>query len=364
MRPALALLAVALVAGPAAAQVPTPAARPAQPAAEPSPPSAEERPMLPPVAGAARAAQPDSLAPMTPPGPQQADVAPAPSQAAPPAPPDGAVAQPASAPNAAPATPADFGPDPNRGRLVALGGWTQSGRAACTQCHGMDGLGDASGAFPRLAGLDGWYLYKSLRDYASGARPNAVMTPVARALSDREMQDVAAHYAGFTDLPYAPPAAALDTATLQKGAAIVAVGLPDQGVAACSSCHGENGAGGGVAYPRIAGQSAPYVERQLRLWKTGGRDGDPMNVMEQVAKAMSDDDIAAVAAWLATVDPGPVPTETAATAAPAGQGAAGSVEQGTDAKVSPATAPGTAAPPADPAATPPWLPGAQGGARP
>ena len=47
------------------------------------------------------------------------------------------------------------------GRLVAMGG-SDAGDSgmACITCHGSDGAGDGSGAFPRLAGQAGWYTYK------------------------------------------------------------------------------------------------------------------------------------------------------------------------------------------------------------
>ena len=50
----------------------------------------------------------------------------------------------------------------------------------CFMCHGLDGVGDSAGAFPRLTGQAAFYMYKQLIDYASGARPNDVMTPIAR----------------------------------------------------------------------------------------------------------------------------------------------------------------------------------------
>ena len=71
-------------------------------------------------------------------------------------------------------------PDLERGRAVAMGaGTTTSSRSACHTCHGMHGAGDSSGAFPRLSGQAAWYLYKQLKDYASGERQNDVMSPVA-----------------------------------------------------------------------------------------------------------------------------------------------------------------------------------------
>lgn len=212
-----------------------------------------------------------------------------------------AVVLPTIAPSAA-QEPGTSGPDPNKGRFLAIGGQSQSGRASCVQCHGLEGLGDSSGAFPRLAGLDGWTLYKALRDYAAGLRESEIMGPVAAVLTDREMQDVAAWYAGFDELPYeAQPE--ISAEERQLGAALVAVGAPERGIPACSSCHGQNGIGGGVAFPRIAGQYAPYLEHQLNKWREGTRDGDPMNVMEQVARGMSEEDVRLVSLYLAAVDP-------------------------------------------------------------
>ena len=77
------------------------------------------------------------------------------------------------------------------GRLVAMGGSEAGGSGmACITCHGAEGQGDGSGAFPRLAGMSGWYMYKQLVDYASGDRPNQVMTGVAQRLTEYEMARV------------------------------------------------------------------------------------------------------------------------------------------------------------------------------
>lgn len=210
-------------------------------------------------------------------------------------------------------------PDPLAGRFVAIGGQLVSARPSCVQCHGLEGLGDTSGAFPRLAGLDGWTLYKALRDYAEGLRESAVMGPVASQLSDRQMQDVAAWYAGFQDLPYDHrPEVSMEER--QHGGALVAVGAPERGIPACSSCHGASGVGGGVAFPRIAGQYAPYLRLQLEKWRAGLRDGDPMNVMERIARSMTPQDIRAVSLYLASVDPlavAPPPSEPAPALEPA-----------------------------------------------
>jgi cytochrome c553 len=59
-----------------------------------------------------------------------------------------------------------------------------------------------------------------------------------------------------------------------------------------------------MIYPSLAGQYAPYTGFQLRLWKEGRRDGDPMNVMELISKAMTDEQIRAVSLCFASIQPG------------------------------------------------------------
>lgn len=195
-------------------------------------------------------------------------------------------------------------PDPGNpvaGRNVATGGERLAGWA-CVQCHGLRGESDGSGGVPRLAGQSAWYLYRQLSDYAAGTRPHAVMTPVARAMIEREMRDVAAWYAAQADAPPpAPPDAT--TRTLQLGGAIHAVGIPARGVTACSMCHGQGGEGGGPAVPALAGQYAAYTALQLRLWKSGERRNGALGVMAEVASGMTESEMDAVAAYFATLRP-------------------------------------------------------------
>ena len=81
--------------------------------------------------------------------------------------------------------PALAGGDPVEGAKVA---------ERCVACHGPDG-NSPSPIFPRLAGQYADYLLKTLEDYRSGERDNAVMKVFAMQLSDREMEDVSAFYA-------------------------------------------------------------------------------------------------------------------------------------------------------------------------
>ncbi len=184
------------------------------------------------------------------------------------------------------------------GAEVAMGGSPGSYVAACSQCHGMDGAGDEGGAFPRLAGQSGWYLYKSLADYRRGQRTHAVMSPIATSLDDTQMRAVASYFASLDGTTRAAPRP-FDGDRLQAGAAISAIGVARDGIPACSSCHGPSGTGGAPTVPSLAGQPAAYLEYQLLAWKTGRRSGDPLNVMSVIARAMSHEQIRAASAYFA-----------------------------------------------------------------
>lgn len=220
----------------------------------------------------------------------------------------------------------------NSGRMLVIGGIYGEQRIACVQCHGLHGVGDSSGAFPRLSGLSAWYLYKTLQDYSAGLRPSDIMRPIAQTLTDQQKQDVAAYYASITDAPYvAKPN--YDVQTIQIGGAIAAAGVPAQGVPGCNGCHGTDGAGAPPIYPSLAGQYEPYLRHQLTLWKQGKRDGDPMNIMELIAKAMTDEQIRAVSRYYASVRPagaeqGQARQDASATGAPLGLGSAKDNQKG------------------------------------
>ena len=189
------------------------------------------------------------------------------------------------------------------GRLVAMGGAERGGSGmACITCHGAEGMGDGSGAFPRLAGQAGWYTYKQLIDYASGARPNQVMSGIAQRLTEREMEAVSAYYAAI-DAPYHPVAGNVDNALLQWGGQLGAAGSAEKGIPACVNCHGPSGMGNPPSVPYLAGQYANYMTYQLQLWREGVRDNDSMNVMSSIASKMTDEDMRAVSEYYARVRP-------------------------------------------------------------
>ena len=76
----------------------------------------------------------------------------------------------------------------------------------CQACHGPDGNTTTDGQYPRIAGQYADYLAKSMRDYKTGARKNAIMAGFVTTLTDQDIEDLAAYYAAqqgdLTDLSH------------------------------------------------------------------------------------------------------------------------------------------------------------------
>lgn len=192
------------------------------------------------------------------------------------------------------------------GHLVAMGGAGDQGSAgtACFSCHGAGGNGDGSGAFPRLAGLSAWYMYKQMVDFASGERPSDIMSDIAAQLTGAEMEAVSSYYA-VLEPAYSEEQHLLVGPELQWGGALSAVGSAERGIPACANCHGPQASGVPPSVPQLAGQYAEYLAQQLVLFREGSRDNDPVGVMRAIAEKMTDEDIEAVSKYLERIEPIP-----------------------------------------------------------
>jgi cytochrome c553 len=180
------------------------------------------------------------------------------------------------------------------GELIALSGAGAGAAYACFTCHGLDGAGNGAGA-PRLAGLGVGYLNRQMDDYAAGRRRHAEMEYVAKRMSAPERQRVAAYYAALPTI--SPPVA--DTPILASP--LYAAGDPSRGLAACASCHGARGEGVGPGNPPLAGQSAEYLAAQLHAWRLGTRRGDAENVMQQISRRITPEEIRSVSTHAAAL---------------------------------------------------------------
>ena len=185
---------------------------------------------------------------------------------------------------------------------------------ACQTCHGAAGQGLAQAGFPRLAALGAPYLQRQLDAFAAGTRVNAVMMPIAKALSAADRAAVSAYYAALP-IPAAsnaaPPAAPVSASASAApptptgiGAILATRGRWADKLPACEQCHGPGGQGVGPDFPALAGQSALYLANQLTGWKTGARPSGPMGLMAVVAKKLSDAEVGAVAEHFASLPTG------------------------------------------------------------
>ena len=192
--------------------------------------------------------------------------------------------------------------DPQGQKIYTLGGESPLAMA-CTTCHGANGLGTDSAGFPRLAGLPQGYLVKQLEDFGSGKRANAVMQPIASALSESEEQAVASYLSTM-----AVPAPAVDLAATGSvgGAAekLVKQGDWSRNIPACVACHGVSDTGVGQSFPPLLGQSATYIAAQLNAWRSGTRKNDPNDLMGHIARSLTDAEIKDLSTYFASLSGG------------------------------------------------------------
>jgi cytochrome c553 len=119
------------------------------------------------------------------------------------------------------------------------------------------------------------------------------MSGMAATLSEDDMRNVAAFYAG----KQAKPGFAKNKATVALGEKIYRGGIADRSIPACAGCHSPDGAGIPAQYPRLAGQHAEYTEAQLIAFRGGARKNSAP--MTGVAAKLNDGEIKAVADYIA-----------------------------------------------------------------
>ncbi len=169
----------------------------------------------------------------------------------------------------------------------------------CASCHGAEG--NAIGAtIPKLAAQHPEYLAKQLHNFkAKDGKPadrvNGVMAGFAAGLSDDDIRNVAAYYAQQA----LKPASGKNPDLKTLGEKIWRGGIAAKGVAACASCHGANGKGLPVQYPRLGGQWGEYTEAQLIAFRQGVRKNSVQ--MTSIAAKLSDDEIKAVSDYAASL---------------------------------------------------------------
>jgi cytochrome c553 len=200
------------------------------------------------------------------------------------------------------------------GEAIMQRGGSNPAALPCITCHGADGKGMAASGFPRLSGLPEAYIAKQLGDFKSGARTNPIMQPIAQSLSEAEVAAVAKAYAQRSQVNVRGGPA--ERPVFGSGAWIALRGAWERNIPECTLCHGPSGLGVGDAFPPLAGQSAPYIEAQLRAWRGSPaiaasrkakavaaqaptRHNDPNGLMRHIAADLSESEIKAIAEYFA-----------------------------------------------------------------
>lgn len=173
----------------------------------------------------------------------------------------------------------------------------------CSDCHGADG-NSISPNFPNLAAQTEPYLAEQLGAFRKHNRLDPAgfeyMWGLSKNLSDRQIQELAAYFAGQKLAPVGYVSG--EPALRDAGKAVFSDGVPAKNIPACSTCHGPEGAGN-QQFPRIAGQHADYLVKQLLVFQRTDQRPEGA-VMKVIAHDLTPENIRAVASYLESL-PGP-----------------------------------------------------------
>lgn len=166
----------------------------------------------------------------------------------------------------------------------------------CSNCHGPTG-NSKSPNFPNLAGQQEAYLVSQLQGFKGQSRWDPAgyefMWGVSHKLTDKQIQELAAHFAAQK-----PERQQIEGKSehVEAGKGIFIAGIPGKGVPPCASCHGPEGRGN-ATFPRIAGQHADYLVKQLSVFQRSNAR-PAATLMKTVAHNLTQDNIKNVAAYL------------------------------------------------------------------
>jgi cytochrome c553 len=158
----------------------------------------------------------------------------------------------------------------------------------CAGCHGDNGISQTENV-PSLAGQPDQFTQWQLVFFRGGARKSELMQPIAEQITNEDVRVLGAYFASLTPPKDAKPD---DNPDLSKKGAEAAVGRR------CASCHGDAFAGT-KAVARLAGQREEYLVKALHDYKSGARSGGAGAAMTDVAYPLSDEEITALAHYLA-----------------------------------------------------------------
>jgi cytochrome c553 len=154
----------------------------------------------------------------------------------------------------------------------------------CSICHGVDGV-SVKPLVPNLAGQNPYYLLEQIEKFADGRRQDYIMSPQARAMTGDDKAALVFYYTNM--IPRPKPA---DPEQVRQGGGIYRQ--------RCIACHGPN-AHGGERFARLASQKPDYLTRRLIGFQEA--EDSSTSPMIPIAKTLTEQDIAAVTAYLSTL---------------------------------------------------------------
>lgn len=189
------------------------------------------------------------------------------------------------------------GPSRDLGRADITGATLAT--QVCSMCHGVKGV-SVSPNFPNLAAQQPAYVTAQLKAFRDKSREDPAgfeyMWGISRHLTDEQVDSLASYYAAQS--PTAQPAEGTPQHA-DAGRTLFEQGAPDRAIPACSSCHGDHGQGL-AGFPRLAGQHADYVRKQLLVFRNTDQRPEGA-VMKVVAHGLDAHDIADVADYVQTL---------------------------------------------------------------
>ncbi|MBI4194137.1 MAG: c-type cytochrome [Betaproteobacteria bacterium] len=160
----------------------------------------------------------------------------------------------------------------------------------CKGCHRLDG-GSAAPAIPILAAQREDYLFASLKAYRDGKRVHAALRDMTGHMSEADLRNVAAYYAGLPPVQGAPAKDAQPMSPYERGKALAA---------ACGKCHGEDGNSKTPGVPGLAGQQPRYLIIAVQEYLQAERKKSPMHSMLPGLERM---ELESVALYFASQEP-------------------------------------------------------------
>lgn len=162
----------------------------------------------------------------------------------------------------------------------------------CQGCHGTNGI-SFEPLIPSLAGQYSFYIEKQIHNYQAGTRSHQIMNAMVGTIAEGDATDIAAYFASQVKMKGEGPGNDL-------GKDLFTRGDMSKRVVACNNCHGARGKGLTPKtgfFPVLGGQQKGYIRRQLVNFREGIRTNSPSNVMNKIAKNLTDEEIEALAEY-------------------------------------------------------------------